>query len=190
MTIATQRPTIDDLLRLGSDARIEVVEGEIIEMAPVGGLHNWIAKNIAWMLEEYVKTHKLGLVFTDALLYILATDEESSIRRARVPDASFIRKAEILADWDFERPYPGAPTLAVEVMSPDDQIEDVIAKVQEYLDSGTSEVWVVLPRQKTVYRYFRGESQVQTYRDDDTIDVSILFPDLTLADIFALPDLD
>jgi hypothetical protein len=66
----------------------------------------------------------------------------------------------------------------------------VIAKVQEYLDSGTSEVWVVLPRQKTVYRYFRGESQVQTYRDDDTIDVSILFPDLTLADIFALPDLD
>ncbi|MBN2303502.1 MAG: Uma2 family endonuclease, partial [Anaerolineae bacterium] len=80
---------------------------------------------------------------------------------------------------------------AVEVMSPDDQFEDVVDKISDYFEAGTAEVWVVLPRQKALYRYRRGESQVQTYRESDSMDVSALFPGLTLAlvDIFKLPDL-
>lgn len=190
MTTATRAPTVDDLLRLGSDARIEVKEGEIVEMSLVGGLHNWIAKKIAWAMEAYVGQHKTGLVFTDSLLYILSGESEE-VRTARVPDASFIRKEDIPAGWDFERPCPGAPTLAVEVMSPDDQFEEVVQKIHEYFGAGTAEVWVVLPRQKAVYRYRRGESQVQTYRETDTLDAAPLFPGLTLAllDVFKLPEL-
>lgn len=192
MTTATapQTLSVDDLMRLGSDARIEVVEGEIIEMSPVGGLHNWIAKRITWMLETYVQQHKTGLIFTDSLLYVLSS-VDAEVRKARVPDASFLHKDDIPAGWDFERPCPGAPTLAVEVMSPDDQFEDVVDKISDYFEAGTAEVWVVLPRQKALYRYRRGESQVQTYRESDSMDVSALFPGLTLAlvDIFKLPDL-
>lgn len=191
MTVAAQHITIDDLLRLGADARVEVSEGEIVEMTPVGGLHNWIAKQIVLLLEAYVQAHQSGLVFTDSLLYILREDD-TGIRLARVPDVSYVAKRDIPADWDFERPFPGAPTLAVEVMSPDDQFEDVVKKVQDYMQEGTAEVWVVLPRQRTIYRYRRGESAVQTYREDATMDVGALFPGLVLdcAEIFKLPDLD
>lgn len=191
MATAVRTLTINDLMRLGSDARVEVVEGDIIEMAPVGGLHSLIAKNIVWALDGYVKEHQLGIVFTDAFLYILSASGEE-VRKARVPDASFVRKAAIPQDWDLERPFPGAPTLAVEVMSPDDQFEEVIKKIREYFEAGTEEVWVVLPRQKTVYRYRRGESFVQTYNETDEMEIGTLFPGLTLAlsDIFALPKLD
>ena len=190
MATVTRTLTVDDVMKLGSDARVEVVEGEIIEMTPVGGLHNLIAKNILLALDTHVKTHRSGIVFTDSLLYVLS--EQEGVRMARVPDVSFVRKEDIPSAWNMERPFPGAPTLAVEVMSPDDQIEDVVQKVSDYFDAGTAEVWVVLPRQKVLYRYWHGESQVQTYGVSDSMDVSALFPGLTLAlaDVFALPQLD
>ncbi|MBN1562821.1 MAG: Uma2 family endonuclease [Anaerolineae bacterium] len=191
MTTATRPLTVDDLLRLGSDARIEVVEGEIVDHPAAGGRHAWVCGNILRALDQYVRLHKIGLVFGSGLLHLLAMDGQSVVS-ARVPDASYIRKADLVPDWDLDRPYPGAPTLAVEVMSPGDEFEDVVQKVGEYFEAGTSEVWVILPQPQIVYRYLRGESTVQTYRGDDSMDVSALFPDLTLAlsAIFALPDLD
>lgn len=190
MTVALYPLTVADLMRLGSDARVEVVNGEIVEMTPVGGRHAFIVNQIFLLLHPVVNQHKLGYLFTDGLIYLL--DEREGVRLARVPDASFVRKAAIPADWDIERPFPGAPTLAVEVMSPDDQFEEVIQKVREYFEAGTEEVWVVLPRQKAIYRYRRGESVVQTYDEPDRMDVGTLFPGLTLAlsDVFALPRLD
>lgn len=190
MAVMARPLTVDDLLRLGSDARVEVVGGEVVTMTPVGGLHNWIAKRIAWALDAYMAEHKSGLVFTDSLLYVLS-EKDDSVRIARVPDASYIRTADIPADWDFERPYPGAPTLAVEVISPDDQFEDVVQKVGDYFAAGTAEVWVALPRQKALYRYRQGQSVVETYRAGESMDASDLFPGLALAlaEVFTLPDL-
>lgn len=191
MTTATRAPTVDDLLRLGSDARIEVKEGEIVEMSPTGGRHVFIVDNLYRLVYPVVSGGKLGYLFTDNLLYVLS-GESDEVRTARAPDVSFIHKADLVPDWDVDRPYPGAPTLAVEVMSPDDQFEEVVQKIHEYFGAGTAEVWVVLPRQKAVYRYRRGESQVQTYRETDTLDAAPLFPGLTLAlpDVFKLPELE
>ncbi len=190
MAVIARSPTVDDLLRLGSDTRVEVVGGEIVEMTPVGGLHVLVVDNIYRVLYEPVSAHRLGYLFTDNLLYILSEGEDG-VRVARSPDVSFIHRDHLISEWDIERPYPGAPTLAVEVMSPDDQFENVVQKVEDYLAAGTAEVWVVLPRQKTVYRYRRSQSVVETYRAGETMDVSELFPGLTLplADIFRLPDL-
>jgi len=44
----------------------------------------------------------------------------------------------------------GLPTLAVEILSPSDQHEEVVEKVQEYLDVGVSLVWVIDPIFRTV----------------------------------------
>lgn len=37
--------TLDDLMALGSDARAEVVDGKIVEMSPVGILHQIVSEN-------------------------------------------------------------------------------------------------------------------------------------------------
>ncbi|MCZ7541456.1 MAG: Uma2 family endonuclease [Anaerolineae bacterium] len=190
MAVIIRPLTVDDLLRLGSDARVEVVWGEVVEMTPVGGQHVLIVDNIYRMLYATISDHRLGYLFTDNLLYILAEGDDG-VRMARSPDVSFIHRDHLVSDWDIERPYPGAPTLAVEVMSPDDQFEDAVQKVADYFAAGTAEVWVVLPRQKTLYRYRRGQSVVETYRAGETLDASELFPGLALAlaEVFTLPDL-
>jgi Uma2 family endonuclease len=190
MAVLARPLTVDDLLRLGSDARVEVVRGEVVEMTPVGGQHVLIVDNIYRLLYATVSDHRLGYLFTDNLLYILA-ESDDGVRVARAPDVSFIHRARLISHWDIERPYPGAPTLAVEVMSPDDQFEDVVQKVGDYFMAGTAQVWVVLPRQKAIYRYRQGQSVVETYRAGETMDASELFPGLALAldEVFRLPDL-
>jgi Uma2 family endonuclease len=44
----------------------------------------------------------------------------------------------------------GAPVLAVEVLSPSDKQQDIWAKVQDYLASGTKWVWVLGPAFETI----------------------------------------
>lgn len=179
--------TEDELMALGSDARVEVVDGEIIEMSPVGGLHEIIVQNINRILDRYVTDHNSGLVFPDGLIFYLKRSGKR-LYQARVPDLSFVRADAIPSDWAVEKPFPRAPTLAVEVMSPDDKMVDVIEKTGEYFDAGTEQVWVIFPRTREIYQY-RDVTNVKIYRGDDIIDVSALFPDLmlTLGAIFNDP---
>ena len=47
----------------------------------------------------------------------------------------------------------GPPVLAVEILSPSDKQDEVIAKVREYLDVGVALVWIVEPVFQTVTVY-------------------------------------
>jgi Uma2 family endonuclease len=55
---------------------------------------------------------------------------------------------------DEMRLFPGAPDLAVEVLSPSNRWRDVREKVADLLAAGTRLVWVIDPprRKVTVYR--------------------------------------
>jgi Uma2 family endonuclease len=183
--------TEGELMALGSDARVEVVNGELVEMVPVGGLHHLVGGNIHDLFKTPVTKIKLGLVFFDGLIYLLHK-EEGGIKGARVPDVSFIRKADIPADWDIEKPFPGAPTLAIEIMSPHDDPEDILERVRDYQRAGTEEVWVVYPRHKEIHQYqLAHPERVQVYRERDVIHMEHLLPGLTIAvaDCFVMPDL-
>lgn len=191
VTIETKYVSEADLMALGADARVEVVDGEIVAMSPTGARHVIIADNYYRALYPTVREHKLGYLLTDSLIYYLSREGEQ-LRDARVPDASFIHKDRVPSNWDIDLPFPGAPTLAIEVISPNDKIEDVNLKVRQYLDAGTEQVWLAFPLTKEVHVYKRGESQIRIYRGEETMDVSDLFPGLTLAlkEIFALPTLE
>lgn len=184
------RITVDDIMARDRDTRVEVVKEEIIPLPPNGLLHQLIANNVRDALGDHVKPRGLGLVFGDGLLFLLDKDE-AGIRGARVPDVAYIRKQDFAPDADLNKPYPSAPTLAVQVMSPQDTTEDTLARVRDYLDAGTLEVWVVHPRQRELHQYTAANrATVAVYRGDDAIDASALFPDLTLvaAALFVLPD--
>lgn len=183
-------PTLEALLAMGADARVEVIEGELAEMSPVGILHHLIARNIQRVLDAYVTKHGIGEIFFDGLLYLMHS-EAGGLRDSFVPDVSFIRKANLITGWDITRPYPGAPDLAVEVISPGDDAGKVQAKLRAYLDKGTDEVWIVYPNTREVYQYRRDASpEIRIYRGSDALDTEALFPGLalTLDAIFALPE--
>jgi Uma2 family endonuclease len=198
MSMTTSPPrliTVDELVRLSArHYRVEVVDGElriqdIEDMQPVGGTHVIVISNIYDLIKPYVKQHQLGLFLTDGLAYLLDARTEG-LKGSRVPDSSFIRQGDLNRDWDLDRPYPGHPTLAIEVISPSESGDDILAKTGDFLDYGTEQVWVVYPSQRELFQYF-ADGRVRRYRGDDVIDVDALFPGLVLklADLFVLPEL-
>lgn len=198
--ITTTHVTEDDLMRLGPDVLAEVMQGELIisgskegiTMAPVGFLHGLIAGNVYDVLKAFVREHKLGYVQGDGVLYILETDDSGGVRTALVPDVSFVRKERIPSDFDLTRPFPGAPDLAVEVISPSETAADVLAKVDAYLDAGTGQVWVLYPQRGELYLYARsaGKTVVQLHSGSDRMMVEDVLPGLEIVTetLFALPD--
>jgi Uma2 family endonuclease len=64
--------------------------------------------------------------------------------------------------------FPGAPDLAVEVVSPSDRLSEVTAKVDEWLAVGATAVWVVDPPNRTITVY-RADNQVLRYGASDEL---------------------
>jgi Uma2 family endonuclease len=187
LLIQTPIITEDDLLRLGAKGeRFEVIKGELVPMSPVGFEHSTIAFNVAKILDAFVRKNKLGFVRPDSLIYVLRTNEKG-VQETRVPDVSFIRNGRFPKGFDFSRPFPGAPDLAVEVVSPSETAEDVMDKILDYLSEGTEQVWVLYPRKKTLHVYNRATpEQVRIYHEHETLRAENLFPNLELviADCF------
>ena len=180
--------SLDDLLAM-SDSRIEIIDGIMHDMSPVGVLHHLIAGNIFRILDTFVLHAGSGSVFMDGLIYLMHS-ETTGLRDAFVPDVSFIHVDRIPEGWQIARPFPGVPTLAVEVMSPDDKAETIEVKVQTYLSKGSEEVWVVFPEASTVNQYHRSQpDNVRRYSGSAQINTSTLFAglDLTTDQIFELP---
>jgi Uma2 family endonuclease len=75
--------------------------------------------------------------------------------------------------------------LAIEILSPDDRASEVLAKVGEYLEAGTSLVWIINPDSRTVSAY-RGIHSVRIYQAGDELLAKEVLPGfrMKVADLF------
>jgi Uma2 family endonuclease len=103
----------------------------------------------------------------------------------RAPDVAFVR-AERLPAAEPLGFFPGAPDLAVEVLSPSDRAGEVLAKVQDWLEAGCRAVWVVDPHTQTISDY-RSRSEVVVFSGADTLTGGTVLPgfSVSLPEIFA-----
>jgi Uma2 family endonuclease len=123
-----------------TDKKVELVKGELIEMAPPGGDHGERALRIARLLDKFVEIHTLGRVGVESGFY-LARDPDT----VRGSDAFFISKERLPLD------------VAVEVYY-------TVAKVDEYLAAGVRLVWVIDPKRRTVVVYPGGQTLTEADR--------------------------
>jgi Uma2 family endonuclease len=152
MTTAAALATIADLEQ--QPGRCELIDGEMIEMAPSGFQHAQTVARIARLLEEYVeKTPSLGVVLAGDPGFIL--DDQN----VRAPDVAFLT-IERAAQAPAKGFMPFVPTLAIEVVSPGDAHMEVTAKARMWVRRGVSLVWVADPRNRTVEIYRRGRDVV------------------------------
>ncbi|MBL8153607.1 MAG: Uma2 family endonuclease [Anaerolineae bacterium] len=190
----TQTPTLlteDDLMRLSAAGRrYELVQGELVEMNPVGIEHSDICGNAYRALYAFVAQHKLGRVNMDGLIFLLHIDPVTEKRTARIPDASFVRKGRLPKDYDRSRPFPGAPDLAIEVVSPDEGADELMGKIRDYLRFGTEQVWVLYPESRELHQFIQGEKGSHIYSEGDRLSGGALLPgfEIRVADLFAQPD--
>lgn len=131
----------------------ELVDGEVIEVTGAGALHMRIVTRLFKTLDAFVEQHNLGIVTGDGLAYVLRRDPDV----VRVPDVSFVALEHLPAGDVPEGFWEGPPTLAVEVVSPNDRANDIHAKVQHYLEAGTWRVWVLWPQQRSLTVYLPDE---------------------------------
>jgi Uma2 family endonuclease len=164
--LSTWNITAEELLRMPDDGRrYELVQGELRTMAPAGHPHGRIAMRIAWPLAQHVEERGLGNVYAAETGFLLARNPDT----VRAPDAAFVRRERLEEVGETEGYWPGAPDLAVEVVSPGDAYTEVEGKVAEWLRAGTQMVIVVDPSNRTV-KVHRSLTDVAALTEDHVID--------------------
>ena len=136
--------TADEFL-LSPYERAELVEGKVIEMAPVGFEHGDSAIDLAVPLREWARSNKAGAVVTE-VGFLLKRDPDM----VRAPDIAFIEKARVPSGRDRRKFIDGAPNLAVEILSPGNTWSEIERKVNEYLEAGAGAVWIVDSDEQTL----------------------------------------
>lgn len=122
-------------------------------MSPAGWRHGAIVGNLHTILGSYIRAKSLGKVFGAETGFQLKTDPDT----VRAPDFAFIASPRIPAKLPTSSYWPGAPDLAVEVLSPSDRTGEVDEKITQWLTSGAQAVWVVDPNLQIVILHQTGK---------------------------------
>lgn len=173
--------TADQLLKVHANDRCELIAGEVRMMSPAGWKHGLIVQNLAILVGSYVKKHGLGKTFGAETGFLIDRDPDT----VRAPDLAFIARENLPAIEPTEAYWPGAPDLAVEVISPGESTREVLEKTQMWLDSGTKCVWIADPKPESVSVY-RSMTDISVYGIKDELDGGDVLPEFRckVADIF------
>lgn len=125
--------TAEELLRLPRGKhRYELVKGELREMCPASSPHGRVANQIAFLLTNHIRQHKLGAVYAAETGFKLRENPDT----VRAADVAFIAQERIPAEGEPEGFWAIAPDLVVEVVSPGDTAVEVQDKVTDWLQAG------------------------------------------------------
>jgi Uma2 family endonuclease len=161
-----------DALPEKEGVKYELNEGELITVAASPRLlHNRVRDEIGFSMRDFLRSHRLGEV-------TMETDFRLSEGVVRIPDIAFIR-AERLPGIDPRQRIQGAPDLAIEVVSPTDDPNDLVLRIQQYLNSGARAVWVLYPDARLAYLYRSGE-RPEIREADQNLDGPEILPGFSL----------
>jgi Uma2 family endonuclease len=155
----------DEFDQNGNRIRQELISGELVEMPPSFELHNVVKRNIVKALIAYeLANPQLAIVVLFETAFVVSDHDTF------VPDACVIHKGRL--NPRNQKYTPGAPDLAIEVVSPSDTASHLKSKVDAYLQGGSKTVWVVFPDARSVMIH-SGES-VRELKGDQRIEDPLL----------------
>jgi Uma2 family endonuclease len=122
--------------------RYEIHDGELAVTPAPSPKHQRVLRALNAIVHNHVETRRLGEVFFAPIDVIL---EETSIVQ---PDLVYLDP--VRARLVSERGIEGAPTLAVEILSPSTTLTDRGTKRQLYARHGLPYYWIVDPEGRTI----------------------------------------
>lgn len=140
--------TAADYWSLPDGQRAELVDGQLIAMAPPSRIHQKIVSELLKKIGNYIdKNNGACEVYVSPFAVNLNADDKIYVE----PDVSVICDKNKLSDRGCE----GAPDFIVEVVSPSSRKHDYSTKNTIYSNAGVREYWIVDPEKErtTVYRY-------------------------------------
>src|SRR5436309_1828637 len=128
--------TVDEYYRmakagiLNEDDRVELIEGEIIQLPPIGGPHGSIVIRLNWLFSDRLRGR--AVISPQNPFRISARSEP-------LPDFQLLRPRA-----DFYRRHPEPPDVLLVVEVSDTTLAyDQRVKIPLYARSGVPEVWIV-----------------------------------------------
>jgi len=180
--------TYADLLNWPENERWELIDGVAYDMTPAPSrAHQDISFALGLQFGNFLK-HKSCRVYSAPFDVRLPHPSEDDMTTTTVvqPDLTVVCDLKKLD----ARGCLGAPTLVVEILSPETAAKDRREKFDLYERVGVPEFWIISPVKQTLQVYIidkRGRYSAPTaYRRDEQVPVGVL-PGLTveLAEVFA-----
>jgi Uma2 family endonuclease len=183
--LATESPLIKQPKKVWTDAefmalnreghRYEIVDGELIDVGNSGAKHGNVCSLLMILLGGYVHAQKLGAMFDSSTAFKMKNGNKRS------PDLSFFAKECLQGLEELPTGFlEGAPDLAVEVLSPNNTIEEIDTKIAEYFENGARLVWVINPVQHYMLVYRSGQEPDRLLKFSDSLDGEEVIPGFTL----------
>ena len=166
-TIAKMSGAQFDALPYEEGRHWELLEGELIAVPSPTPRHQDIVFAILQVLKLHLRERRLqGAAYADVEF---ALSEDVRLR----PDVCLLLPEKALR-LDRDRiPIPGAPGLAIEVISPSERTSESRAKVDAYLRYGVAEVWQIYPDTR-VLEIYKGENGRSTVSADRQVTTDLL----------------
>ena len=168
--------SIEDFERLPppEHCRYELVDGEVVQLTFPMPIHNLVVGRVFRVLEQFVEENGLGIVFPSDTGFVLSREPGT----LRGPDVAFVR-GERAAGLNLRANIPGAPDLAVEVISPTDTIRAMRYKVDQYIAAGCKAVWVLDPEKREV-EVFEPGARPRVLLAEDSLEHAELLPGFSI----------
>ncbi len=162
MVVSAKPVTVEELWELRHEPyRLALIDGELYRMPGAGGTHGAVTVRFCSRLDPFVTGHRLGMVFAETG-FKLFSDRLTTL----FPDVAFVSASRLPKSEAQERFLHLAPDLAVEVSSPTDYPKLIHEKLVAYFAAGTSVVWVVYPRKRSIAVYRTSENHIMLGPDD------------------------
>jgi Uma2 family endonuclease len=176
----TPRITVDEFIRmdeaglLAPDARVELIEGVIVDMAPIGPVHS---RDVDLLSARFIRAvHEKAIVRTQGVVQL----SDDTVPH---PDITLMRFRE--DGYVDKHPGPSDILLIVEVA--DSSVDyDFGRKLKLYARFGVPEVWVLNVQTRTLH-FFRGRIDTGYRERSSTQEPGIVpLPELGTVDLSGL----
>lgn len=154
-----------ELCRANGELRIErTAEGEIEIVPPTGTKTGNRNAKLTQRLANWTDEDVTGIAFDSSTTFKLPNGA------VRSPDASWIRREryDALTDEEREKFSPVCPDFVIELRSRTDSLEELRAKMEEYMANGAQLGWLIDPTEKRLYVY-RPRVQVETLDSPESV---------------------
>ncbi|MEC4884262.1 MAG: Uma2 family endonuclease [Scytonema sp. PMC 1070.18] len=151
----------EQIVAVNKELHLELTsEGELVIMPPTGGETGNRNFDLLGQLWLWNNQKNLGKAFDSSTGFKLPNGA------TRSPDASWVKmeRWNSLTLEQKKKFIPLCPDFAVELVSETDDVEDIKAKMQEYLVNGLQLGWLINPKDKQViiYRLERAPEVLQS----------------------------
>lgn len=161
------RNTLHEYYALPPERRAELVDGEFVDMASPGVLHQIILSELVVQLSECARQHGKDCYVLPAPFDVQLDKNEYTMLQ---PDLLMFCGKEHFRN----NAYYGAPPFVVEILSPSSRRHDMIRKLNKYQEAGVREYWIVDPEGERVLVYaFETEIYPVIYGKNEKVPVGI-----------------